>query len=322
MNCGDTFVSERSSSLKCEHSLYARCCKCYPLNGHSASELKLYKTIKELFPDTISGDKTILNGKEIDIYIPSKNIAIEYDDLYWHCNHMLNFDNKYHYDKMIICNKKGIQLIHVFDDEFVFKENLVISRIKSILGIFKDIIYARKCLVKQISRDISKNFLNENHIQGNCNSRYQYGLYYNNELISVMTFGSYRKALGRNSIENEYEMLRFCNKLGYHIPGSASKLFTRFVKDYNPNKVISYADRRWSNGNLYNKLNFHLIRETDPNYWYIIGYKREHRFAWRKSILKDKLENFDENKTEYENMLLNGYDCIFDCGNLLFEWTK
>lgn len=322
LNCGDVFVSERSGTLRCEDSLYARCYKCYPSNGHSVSETKLYNIVKELFPDTILGDKNILEGKELDIYIPSKNIAIEYDGLYWHSNHMLNYDYKYHFNKMINCKNKGIQLIHVFDDEFAFKEKLVISRIKSILGIFDHTVYARKCLIKQVSKEISKEFLNENHIQGNCNSKYQYGLYYNNELISLMTFGSYRKALGRNNVENEYEMLRFCNKQGYHIPGSASKLFTHFIKEHDPNKVISYADRRWSEGNLYKKLNFQLIRETDPNYWYIIGYKREHRFAWRKSELKNKLEIFDENKTEYENMLLNGYDCIFDCGNLLFEWAK
>ncbi len=94
----------------------------------------------------------------------------------------------------------------------------------------------------------SKIFLDENHIQGNCISKYRYGLYYNNELISLMTFGKSR-------FKDEFELLRFCNKLGYNVVGGASKLFFHFLKDHEEIKeVISYADRRWSVGNLYFKL--------------------------------------------------------------------
>lgn len=320
LSCGKIFESPRSGTLRCEDSLYARCYDCYPSTGHSVPEKEIYDMISQYCNDCILGDKSLIYPKEIDIYIPSKNLAIEFDGLYWHSNQMLRDDHKYHLDKTEKLIEKDIQLIHIFDDEWNFKKNIVLSRIKNLIGVYDKAVYARKCNIKNVSFEESRIFLDNNHIQGNCNSLYRYGLYYNNELISIMTFGGYRKSLGRKNKQNEYELLRFCNKLGYHIPGAASRLFKHFVIDHNPLKVISYADRRWSKGNLYEKLGFKFIKNTDVNYWYIIGDKRQHRFAWRKSILKNKLEKFNESKTEYENMLDNNIDCIYDCGNMLFEW--
>lgn len=163
--------------------------------------------------------------------------------------------------------------------------------------------------------------MNENHIQRYIPS-YAIGLYYENELVSVMTFGKYRRSMGRKSISNEYEMYRFCNKLGYHIPGAASRLFKYFVKHIQPYKVISYADRCWSQGNLYEKLGFTFIKLTAPNYWYVKGYKRENRYIYRKSQLSKLLQNFNPNETEQQNMINNGYSIIYDCGSLLYEWVN
>lgn len=322
LHCGNIIESPRSSTLRCEDTLYVRCDKCYPKYGRSVAETDILNIIRSMTDKVIVGDKTLIKPKEIDIYIPEKKLAIEFDGLYWHSNQMLYDRPNYHLEKTIECAKQGIQLIHIFEDEWQYKQDIVISRLKNIFGCYDNVIYARKCQVKEVSFEECKIFLNDNHIQGSCNSSYRYGLYYNNELISVMTFGGYRRSLGRQSVDNEYELLRFCCKLGYHIPGAASKLFHTFISKHNPIKVISYADRRWSNGKLYKAIGFHFVDNSKPNYWYVIGGKRQHRFAWRKGVLKEKLKVFDENKTEYQNMLDNGIDCVYDCGNMLFEWVK
>jgi hypothetical protein len=153
----------------------------------------------------------------------------------------------------------------------MFKKDIVKSRIKNILGLTGNKIYARKCEIREVKSSESKLFLNDNHIQGNVNSKIKLGLYYNDELVSLMTFGSLRKNLNQSSIDNVYELLRFCNKLNCSVIGGADKLLKHFIKEYNPKEIISYADRRWSQGDLYSNLGFTEITKNKPNYWYIIG---------------------------------------------------
>ena len=131
-----------------------------------------------------------------------------------------------------------------------------------------------------------------------------------------MTFGKCRF-----DKKHEWEMLRFCSKLGYHVVGGAGKLLKHFEKTYQPKSLVSYADRRWSQGKLYKALGFKLNHASGPNYWYFKNLKLESRIKYQKYKLKDILEVFDESKTEVENMIANGYHMIYDCGNLVFEKT-
>jgi hypothetical protein len=128
-----------------------------------------------------------------------------------------------------------------------------------------------------------------------------------------MTFGCLRKSMGNNSIEDAYELFRFCNKLNTTVIGGADKLLKYFIKTYKPNEIISYADRRWSQGQLYKKLGFEFIHNSKPNYFYINNCKREYRFKYRKDVLVK--EGFDKNKTEREIMEERGFNRIYDCGN-------
>lgn len=130
-----------------------------------------------------------------------------------------------------------------------------------------------------------------------------------------MTFGKGRIIMSGNS--NQYELLRFCNKLDTTVVGGADKLLKHFIKMYNPKTIISYADRRWSQGNLYEKLGFKFIHNSKPNYWYIINNKRMYRFGFRKQILIK--EGFDKNKSEHDIMLERGIYRIYDCGNKKYE---
>ena len=223
------------------------------------------------------------------------------------------------YKKTELCEKHDIHLIHVFENEWNYMQNIVKSRLKDILGIYDKAVFARKCIIKEVDNEISMLFQDENHLQGAVNAKVNLGLYFNGELVSLMTFGKCRF-----DNKHEWEMLRFCNKLGYHIPGAASKLLKYFEQLYSPKSLVSYADRRWSQGKLYNALGFKLNHVSGPNYWYFKSYtqiKLESRIKYQKFKLKNILDVFDENKTEVENMKANGYHRIFDCGNLVFEKT-
>ena len=185
------------------------------------------------------------------------------------------------------------------------------------MGLITNKIYARKCIIKELTPKISSEFLINNHIQGNVNASIKIGLYYNDELVSIMTFGKLRNVLGNKiKTENEYEMLRFCNKLNTQVMGGASRLYSFFKLKYKPLKVISFANRRYSNGYLYKQLKFKFEYNTIPNYWYVVGKKRKHRFLFRKDVLVK--EGFDATKTEHEIMSQRKIPRIYDCGNIKY----
>ena len=307
--CNNNFTIPRHFLTMRGNSGSIMCLNCNPYgNIYINSEIELESFLSV---DFIKRDREILNGKEIDILIQSHKLGIEFNGVYWHSD--LYKDNNYHLDKTKLANSKGYQLIHIFEDEWFYKEDIVKSIINNKLGIHKNKIYARKCDVKEVNSKDSSIFLENNHIQGKINSSIKLGLYYNNELISLMTFGKIRKSLGGSHEEGVYEMYRFCNKLNYSVVGGASKLFKHFIKNYSPNKIISYSDNRYFDGSLYDKLGFIYDGETKPSYWYTKNINRYHRFKFRKDILVK--EGFDINKTEKEIMKDRGYNRIYDCGN-------
>ena len=313
-----------------------RCPYCSNLMSNEEKEVLEY--IKSLDSNLIieeNNRKILNNRKELDIYLPDKNIAIEFDGLYWHSDERI--ENNYHLEKTNLCEEKGIHLIHIFEDEWINKKDIVKDKLSSILGYNSETIYARECYIKEIKENGIKNkFLEENHIQGKDNSCIKLGLYTDNKyyeeevLVAIMTFCKPRKALGHNSnTEYDYELSRYSGLLGYNIVGGFSKLFKYFEKNYKWNKTITYADRRWSNSknNVYFKNNFTLEKISKPNYWYIKtksnNYKRYHRYNFRKNKLKDMFpDSYNNSKSEKEIMKENGYLRIYDCGNLVFSYTR
>lgn len=274
----------------------------------SFAEKDILSYIKSIYTgQVIENERNILTGQELDIYLPEKKLAFEYDGLYWH--NELNKSNDYHIGKTDACEKIGIQLIHIFEDEWLYKQDIVKSRIDTLLGISKR-IYARKCTIAEVPSKVAEQFLTINHLQGPVNSRYRYGLYYNSELVSLMTFGKSRFA-------NEFELHRFCNKLGTTVVGGASRLFKYFLKmNSDIKEIISFADRRWSIGKLYERLGFKLVDKTVPSYYYIIDGIRHNRIEFQKHKLVQS--GFDPTKTEHEIMLERKIYRIYDCGNLKY----
>ena len=290
------------------------CTICNPINStDSYHEDELYQFIKELLPNNIilREDRQLISPFEIDILLPELKIGIEFNGLYWHSNKHVN--NNYHLNKTKNCRLKDFDLIHIFEDEWIYKKEIVKSIIKSKLGLNNNVIYARKCIIKEVDYKLSKSFLTENHIQGCTNSKYNIGLFYNDELMSLMTFGPLRKALGSTAVDGNFELLRFVNKLNTTITGGFSKLLKYFISNYQPKSILTFSDNRYFNGEVYNKNGFKYIGETKPNYWYIVAHKREYRFKYRKDVLVK--DGYDISKSESQIMSDRGINKIYDCGN-------
>ena len=311
--CGNEFQAK-------QHNGHHKHCEiCYPLNieqGISQQETDLYNFVKNDCQqnNAMHSCRSLLSPLEVDIYIKEKNLAIEFDGMYWHSEDIK--DKCYHLNKTELCEAKGIQLVHVFEDEWIYKKDIVKSRLKNLLGIYDKTVFARKCEVREVSSSESMKFQEENHIQGAIGAKVHLGLFCESQLISLMTFGK-----SRFSKNAEWELLRFCNKLGYHIPGAAGKLLKHFERNWNPKSLISYADRRWSMGKLYEALGFKLDHVSKPDYWYIIDGHLESRVKYQKHKLQKIFEDFDDSMTEVQIMRQHGYKRIFDSGNKVYIKT-
>ena len=257
------------------------------------------------------------NKEELDVYIPSKNIGIEINGLYWHSE--LHRDKKYHLNKTDNCLINDIKLIHIWEDDWNFKQDIVKSMLINKIGYTSNKIYARKCEVKVITntKDVSV-FLNNNHIQGSIGSNIKLGLYYNEELVSLMTLGKLRKNLGQDKNDTTYELLRFCNLKYTTVIGGASKLFNYLLNNFNMSKIISYSNLEFGYTNFYEKLGFTYTRNTKVGYCYVNNGLREDRFNYRKDILIK--EGYDSNLTEHQIMLNRGIYRVYNCGNQFWQF--
>ena len=315
VKCGCEFEDHRRGTTgfrRC--SSVPLCPTCYPPMLYSSfMEEKVFEFIKSIYGGTvIRHDRSVISPLELDIYVPDRQLAIEFDGLYWHSEEQ-GKDEYYHLNKTLACEKAGVRLIHIFEDEWIEKQDIVKDRIRSVLGIYDRRIYARKCVLKEIDAKTSNDFLNENHLQGGDHSSMRYGLFYDDELVSVMTFGEPR--FNRNY---DFELIRFASKLGVQLVGGASKLLVHFRRGHS-GSIISYADRRYSQGRMYEALGFDKIAMSHPSYAYVKGNEKLSRYQCQKRNLAKVLgDGYDPALTEEENMTLNGYRKIYDCGNLVY----
>jgi len=285
------------------------CPKCGNIN--SKEEENLFLFISENFSGTIERkNRTILDGKEIDIYIPDLNLGFEYNGLYFHSEEFREKD--FHFNKSKTCLDKGIQLIHIYEDDWISKQDIIKNKILNLLKI-NTRIFARKCKIREIPNKKSKDFLNKNHIQGFIPAQICIGLFFNNELVSVMTFIE-----SRFNTDCDVELLRYCSN--HNIIGGASKLLNYFEKNFDFKRIVSYANFDYSNGNLYKKLGFEFKGFSDPSYHYFKKNSqiRLSRLNFQKHKLKEKLDIYDETLSETENMRNNNYLKIYNSGNMVF----
>ena len=290
------------------------CKKCS--NRKSTGEKKIFELLCQLLGDNkvyrnyigLFDDK-----REVDVYVPFLNLAIEFNGLRWHSNKNKN----YHLNKTKDALDKGVNLIHIFEDEWIQHEKLVLEKIASFVYKSSGVrIGARKCQIREINKDVATMFLNEYHIQNYAYSSIRLGAYYNEKLVAVMTFK-------KENNTGDFELNRFASDYHYILPGIASKLFTYFIKNYDFNEIKSFLDRRWvhNNNNIYTTLGFKLTSISKPDYRYVIGNKRIHKFNCRKNILHKKY-GFPLTMTEQEMVEKLGYRKIWDCGLIKYTFYK
>lgn len=269
-------------------------------------------------------NRSILIGKEIDIMVPDKRIGIEFDGLKFHTEWFGKKKHDYHLNKTKMCNEQGYGLIHIFEDEFVEHRDIVLNKIKHLLHLDDDLprIYARKCKIKEIYKHDAELFLNANHIQGYTSASVYLGAFYKEELVAVMCFKN-------GGIKHTtWELVRFATDMSKVCCGIGGKLFKYFIRCYEPQSVISFADRRWTismTDNLYTKLGFKLEKIGAPDYRYyndrVDKYKRVHKMSFTKQKLNKKY-GFPMTMTEAEMAKELGYDRIWDCGLFKYVWQN
>jgi len=304
IKCGNKFLDHMNNGR------IPRCKKCFPINiNKSKYEDELFEfLVQNNIRNIIRRDRSLI-GLELDLYIPDKKLAIEFDGLHWHSESSGGKISSYHLNKTVLCKLKGINLIHIFEDEWIQRKNIVKSMLRSKIGLIYSKIPARKCIVGIPTNYQCKSFLEDNHIQGIINGK-SIGLYYKNELVSLLVYG--RPRFNKNY---DLEILRFCNKIDTVVVGGLSKLLSQIADK----SIITYVDRRYGTGVGYSKSGFKRVGETDPSYYYFKEKKdRINRITFQKHKLKNILESFDPNLTEWQNMQLNGYDRIWDCGNYVY----
>lgn len=293
-----------------------RCPICYQQNNYVSKPEQLVRGfVSENFPDISVeyNNRTIIAPKELDLYFPDNNLAIEVCGLYWHGELSSGKTRNYHYNKMEACYKAGVRLITIFEDELINNKDIVLSRIRQALGRPIQRIYARKCIVKEIDSKTANKFFTENHIQGKSTALVRYGLYYEDKLMCVGSLGKIiRKHTSKNST---LELKRLCTLKDVSVVGGASKIFKqllRYAKENKYTEIKSYCDMKYANifNPIYEVLGFELTNFTKYTPHYVKDSKRYRNISLRKTPEERLL-----GKTEWELRKEQGYDRIWDCGH-------
>lgn len=296
-----------------------------------------------LFLQSILPDRTemqhdtrrIITPLELDIYLPDYKLAIECNPTCTHNSTLPGFSENdqpkstvYHKNKSDRCENQNIFLFHLFGYDWTHKKQIIQSMLRNLVNCNETKIYARQCEIRSVSGKDAYNFLEQNHRQGGVHSKYRFGLYYKNELVSLMTFSKMRNTIGtgKTDLSDCYELVRFCNKINTSVVGSASKLFKHFIKNYPVNKIRSFSDRAHTRGTLYETLGFQEITRSDANYvWVNLKTdKAYHRVNAQKQNIKNFLkdDNIDLTKSENEIMQEHKFVKVYDSGTITWEWNR
>ena len=289
-----------------------------PLMGNaSLAETELLDYIKSIYDGEIeTGDRSIISPLELDIVIPDKHIAIEFNGVFWHSDFNPRMCKTYHRDKSLKCRDKGYQLLHIWEDDWYNRKDIIKDYIKSKLGLCSKRIYARKCHVREIDAHTARLFVNSNHIQGYSNATYKIGLFYDDVLVSVMLVGKLRDMMGSKPKDGYYEIYRVVSREDTEVVGGFSKMLKYFERTYNPECIITYGDLCYTLGNVYLKCGFTDEGLSSPCYSWQINGVRYHR----SNFMKCKLEECrkDPSLTEDQAMRSRHAYKVWDAGKIKF----
>lgn len=297
-----------------------RSCGCkYGLqNGtfRSYLEEEIVEYIRKIYKrNIVLNHRGILSdNKEIDIYLEDKRIGIEVDGTYWHSSEKV--ESKYHQNKVIEASKKGVRLIHIYEYEWRGKQEIIEKYIRNLICEEKQVIYARKTVIKKVDTNEEKTFLNKNHLQGYISSSESIGLYYNNELVGIMTFGK-----PRFNNRFDYELLRLAYSDNVALIGGAEKMFNQFIKEHNNCRIISYCNIDKFLGEVYERLGFRKKAITEPSYYWVNPKNNNVISRYRSQKYKlIELGLGTEEDTEDSIMRAYGYTKVYNSGNLVYEY--
>lgn len=257
------------------------------------------------------GDRQFLeNKKEIDILIPEHNLAIEYEGLFWHSEAIETYDREASYKKYTICKEKGFQLITIFEDEWIGRQEQVKSYLSAKVGIFQKRDYARNCIVKEIEKEEAINFINQYHIQKVRFVKKAFGLFLNDELVGVVSYATHHRK------SEQLVLNRIVFKAGIQIVGGMNKLIQNTITKLDSD-IITWSDNRWSTGEIYEKCGFVFDGDLPSDYSYSTKYERFPKQAFMKKNTK-----CPENMTEHQWALQNGYYRMYDCGKKRWKYIS
>lgn len=294
------------------------CTVCKPVNsGTPGLETQFKDFLSGLGVDFESNTRKLIPPHEIDAYVPSKGIAFEFNGLYWHSS--ANKAPDYHAQKWMACEDAGVRLFTVWEDDWLYRPHIVKSNVRHALGLTRGRIYARSCDVVELDARESSSFLVHNHLQGDCRSPVRLALSHRGTIVSVMTFSRQRLAVSSGRTDStRWELTRFCNLVDTVVVGAASRLLAHFERTRKPIAIDTFSDNSSFAGGLYETLGFKFSHVSRPGYWYLVGGIRQHRFAWRKSVLVKR--GADPAKTEEQIMSEMGHPRIYNAGNR--KWVK
>ena len=298
--------------IRCnKHGVFEQECDSH-LQGHgcpacgsqtSKGENEICELLESLNIPYHRRDRSLIKPFELDIVIPSHNLAIEFNGLIWH-SELYGKDKTYHINKTKLCNDAGYRLIHIWEDDWRDRKEIELAFIKQLVGKSgSDVVYARKCTVNNIDYDTASEFLNQYHIQGSVRSSVSLGLYFGDELVGVTCFT--RRG-------DTYELTRHATST--RVIGALGKTVKFFGKD-----CYTFCDLSRYSGYSYLKAGFIKSDEIDPDYKYIVNGKREHKFLWRRGSIKSKRPDvYSEDLSEREMMEKAEYPRIWDCGKVRY----
>lgn len=261
--------------------------------GHiSNGQLQLYEFVKSVvFCDVELNNRTVIAPKELDIYIPSMSLAIEYNGLFWHSSAMENYDRAGSFKKWSKCKNKGIQLISIFEDEWMDtnKRELLKDMIRVKLGVLSACkLSARSLTVVDVERQEADSFFEANHISGTVNHKYAIGLKMGGTLVCCASF--------RENFVEEFELARFATLKGHIVRGGLSRILSHCKED----RIVSFSDNRFSMGNVYRAAGFTDITDKGAtnSYYYTDCRKRFWRFKCRRVNDPEVLEKYPTEETQ------------------------
>jgi hypothetical protein len=290
----DIIRHDKKSCLRCNESGFA-----------SLPQKEIEEFVIGLLPKEeiiLSSDRTNTCGFELDIFVPRLSFAIEFNGLYWHSS-AIQQNKNYHNEKTESCKNNGITLLHIFHDEWRDKRQIVESMIINKLHLSKK-IGARKCSISKISLSDSKDFFENNHLDGNTSGFITYGLIFENSIIAAMKIRKPHSKRWRGFLE----IARFACHKGINAVGSHSRLLNHVIKHHDE-KIVSYVDTRFGGGGEYcEKSGMQLDHVSKHSFWWT---DRENRF--NRLHCKATKEKSEASVATSRKLLK-----IWGCANLVF----